>query len=110
MEFIAGMRKHVQRNLETALEQLSTCPMLRVQPPDGGYYLFPEVLCWDDEEALALHCLQHGVLVHPGYFYGYERGTHIMLSCLTEPTELQRGIDRLITALDAAPSLGLTAP
>lgn len=110
MEFVAGMRKHVQRNLETALEQLSTCPMLRVQPPDGGYYLFPEVLGWDDEEALALHCLQHGVLVHPGYFYGYERGTHIMLSCLTEPTELQRGIDRLITALDAAPSLGLTAP
>jgi DNA-binding transcriptional MocR family regulator len=56
---------------------------------------------WHDEEELVLHCLRHGVLVHPGYFYGYERGAHIMLSCLTATPQLEAGLDRLIHALKA---------
>lgn len=99
MGFVAEMRERVRHNLDLALARLATCPALRVQPPDGGYYLFPEVLGWDDEEELVLHCLRQGVLVHPGYFYGYERGAHIMLSCLTETAQLEQGLDRLIAAL-----------
>lgn len=102
MEFVGTMRDHVRRNLDLALARLATCSLLRVQPPDGGYYLFPEVLGWDDEEELALHCLQHGVLIHPGYFYGYERGAHIMLSCLTQTEQLEQGLDRLIAALESS--------
>lgn len=100
MGFVGQMREHVQRNLDYALQRLAAHPVLRVQPPDGGYYLFPQVTGWDDEEALVLHCLQHGVLVHPGYFYGYERGAHLMLSCLTTPEQLAQGLDRLVAALD----------
>lgn len=101
MNFVHGMSAYVRRNCDMTLERLATIPALRVQPPDGGYYLFPEVLGWDDEEDLVLHCLQHGVLVHPGYFYGYERGAHIMLSCLTEPRQLALGLERLATALES---------
>lgn len=101
MEFVAEMQRHVRDNIDLALERLSACETLRVQQPDGGYYLFPEVLHWSDEEALVLHLLQHGVLVHPGYFYGYERGAHIMLSCLTAPDQLSAGLDRLVAALEA---------
>ncbi|MEO7910119.1 MAG: pyridoxal phosphate-dependent aminotransferase [Roseiflexaceae bacterium] len=101
MPFVAAMRARVHSNIALALEQLAHSPHLRVQPPDGGYYLFPEVLGWSDEEALVLHLLDHGVLVHPGYFYGYERGTHLMLSCLTEPARFAEGIDRIIGAIDA---------
>ncbi|PLS77254.1 MAG: pyridoxal phosphate-dependent aminotransferase [Chloroflexi bacterium] len=100
MEFVEEMRVYVQRNLDYSLERLANHSVLRAQPPDGGYYLFPQVAGWDDEEALVLHCLQHGVLVHPGYFYGYERGAHLMLSCLTAPEQLTPGLDRLIAALD----------
>jgi hypothetical protein len=39
------------------------------------------------------------VLVHPGYFYGYEHGTHLMLSCLTEPARFAAGIERLVAAV-----------
>lgn len=102
MGFVSHMRERVGENISLALTRLSGCPALRVQPPDGGYYLFPEVLGWDDEEELVLHCLRHGVLVHPGYFYGYERGAHIMLSCLTEPEQLVEGLDRLVAALNTA--------
>jgi alanine-synthesizing transaminase len=48
-----------------------------------------------------LHLLNHGVLAHPGYFYGYERGTHLMIACLTEPARFAEGIDRIVMAIDA---------
>jgi alanine-synthesizing transaminase len=105
MGFVAEMRARVRGSLDMTLRALSRSQRLRAQPPDGGYYLFPEVLGWEDEEELVLRLLEADVLVHPGYFYGYEpgpqRGAHIMLSCLTEPDRLSEGIERLVAALDA---------
>ena len=93
------MRAHVRGNLDLALDALEHSSRLQAQPPDGGYYLFPSVAGWDEEEDLVLHLLEHGVLVHPGYFYGYHRGTHIMLSCLTETRKLRAGLELLLSAL-----------
>jgi alanine-synthesizing transaminase len=104
MPFVEQMRAYIHANVGLALAKLATCPQIDVRPPDGGYYLFPEVHGWHDEEALVLHLLQYGVLVHPGYFYGYERGTHIMLSCLTQPDQLALGLDRLVAALAHTPT------
>jgi alanine-synthesizing transaminase len=101
MPFVGEMRARVHSNIALALEQLARNQRFRVQPPDGGYYLFPEVLGWSDEEALVLHLLDHGVLVHPGYFYGYERGTHLMIACLAEPARFAEGINRIVTAITA---------
>jgi aspartate/methionine/tyrosine aminotransferase len=100
MRFVAEMRERVRNNIALTLERLSRGERLRAQAPDGGYYLFPAVLGWSDEEALVLHLLERGVLVHPGYFYGYERGTHLMISCLTEPSQLAEGIERLVAAVE----------
>jgi aspartate/methionine/tyrosine aminotransferase len=97
--FTAAMHQRIRESLDMALTMLSGCDVVRVRPPDGGYYLFPEIIGWNDEEALTLYLLKHGVLVHPGYFYGYEQGAHIVISCLVEPMQLRAGIDRLITAL-----------
>ncbi len=97
--FIEGMRTRVQQSLDLALGILHQSPRLRLHRPDGGYYLFPEVRGWRDEEALVLHLLGHGVLVHPGFFYGYEAGSHIMISCLTEPDALAEGCRRIVSAL-----------
>jgi aspartate/methionine/tyrosine aminotransferase len=99
MPFVASMVERVRGNLHLALQQLATCPALEVRPPDGGYYLFPRVHGWDDEEALTLFLLERGVLVHPGFFYGEVPGCHIMLSALTEPQTFARGIERLHAAL-----------
>ncbi|MCS7087892.1 MAG: hypothetical protein NZL91_04265, partial [Thermoflexales bacterium] len=70
-------------------------PRLPVPPPQGGYYLFPRVLgcsAGEEEEKLVLDLLAHGVLVHPGYFYGCTRGAHLMISCLVQQDALVRGL------------------
>ncbi len=100
MEFVAAMRARVHANLDLALARLRDNQRFRINPPDGGYYLFPEVRGWSDEDELVLHLLEHGVLVHPGYFYGYECGIHLMISCLAEPASFARGIERLIAAVE----------
>jgi alanine-synthesizing transaminase len=102
--FVETMRARVRNNLDIAFRLLSDSKHLRVQPPDGGYYLFPGVLGCKDEERLVVRLLDRGVLVHPGYFYGYERGAHIMLSCLTEPAQLIPGIERLLIGLETEAS------
>lgn len=100
ISFADAMGARVRQNLDYALTRMGSSPHCRVQPPDGGYYLFPEVLGWDDEEELVLHLLRHGVLAHPGYFYGYEVGTHLMISALAEPGAFAEGLERLLRALD----------
>jgi alanine-synthesizing transaminase len=97
--FVEAMRARVHANLDLALGLLAGNQLLRVHPPDGGYYLFPALPGCDDEEQLVVGLLGHGVLAHPGFFYGYERGAHLMLSCLTEPTRLAEGLERLIAGL-----------
>jgi alanine-synthesizing transaminase len=99
-EFRAAMRARVRANLDHGLARLRACPRVRVQAPDGGTYLFPEVLDCEDEEQLAIDLLVRGVLVHPGYFYDAP-GAHLMLSCLAEPDVFREGITRLLDGLVA---------
>lgn len=99
MTFVHDMRARINASLSMALEMLSACPAIEAHPPDGGYYLFPRVKGWEDEEALVLHLLKHGVLAHPGFFYGNPDGAHLMISCLTEPAMLREGLRRLVNAL-----------
>ncbi|NOK80596.1 MAG: pyridoxal phosphate-dependent aminotransferase [Chloroflexi bacterium AL-W] len=99
MGFVDLMVQRVQANLDRALQILTQNEHVHIHPPDGGYYLFPKITNWYDEEALVLHLLNHGVYVHPGYFYGYDQHVHIAISCLVAPEQLTEGLQRLITTL-----------
>ncbi len=100
--FVQHMADTFRANLDLAIGILGRCRALTVRAPDGGYYLFVEVHGSPlDEEALTIYLLGRGVLVHPGYFYGYERGTHLMISCLTERERLRDGLTRLVAAIDS---------
>jgi len=100
MTFVTEMRSQINANLKWALAQLRQCRRVRVHSPDGGYYLFPEVLDWPGSaDDLILTLLDAGVFVYPGYFYNCDSGKHIMISCLTHPDQLQKGLGRLIDVL-----------
>lgn len=97
--FVEEMKKQIYNNITYALEKLSKSKNIYVQPPDGGYYLFPKVSNWHDDESLAIFLLEHGVLIYPGYFYGSLAETHIMISCLTDSQNLKAGIDKILDVL-----------
>lgn len=97
--FTRSMAARVRDSLDMALAALAGHPRIHAAPPDGGYYLFPRVDGWEDEEELVLHVLEHGALVNPGYFFNYGGPTRVMISCLTEPARLRDGLARLIAAV-----------
>ena len=97
--FVEGMRARVRGNFDLALRMLARHPRMRAQAPDGGYNLLIDVLGETDAEALVLHLLELGVLVHPGYFFNtppeLDRA-RLMISCLTEPYMLEKGLTQLL--------------
>jgi aspartate/methionine/tyrosine aminotransferase len=95
MEFVAMMRAQIQHNLREAIAALQAIPRVRVAPPLGGMYLFPEILDCEDEDMLLERMLNVGLFAHPGYFYDEERGSHLMISGLLETPRLLEGIERL---------------
>lgn len=98
--FVAQMVEQVGTNMRFALDAFAASPRIDAHLPDGGYYLFPRIETAMDEEAVVLALLDRGINVHPGYFYGYERGVHLMVSALTESQAFRAGIVRLVQALD----------
>lgn len=100
MEFVANQRQYIHNNITLTLSILAQHTRIRVRPPDAGYYLFIEIIGLTNEEDFVIHLLQHGVLVHPGFFFGSTTGCHIVISCLVQPDVLSQGLSRLLHALD----------
>jgi aspartate/methionine/tyrosine aminotransferase len=95
--FTVQMLTQVRAGIDCALPLLSENRHIKVSRPDGGYYLFPKIETGEDEEELVLRLLKDcGVLVHPGYYYDCDEGTHIMISCLTETGKLSEGLKRIV--------------
>lgn len=98
--FVEQMRARIQSNLLVALAHLHNINWVRVAPPFGGTYLFPEVVDCHAEDLLLADMLEAGLFAHPGYFYDEERGCFLMLSALVETPKLIEGLTRLERVLD----------
>lgn len=68
---------------------------------EGGWSEVISVPCSRGEEDWALALLEAGVLVHPGYFFDFPAGAHLVLSLLPEPEAFARGV-RILTGVLAA--------
>ncbi|MGZ6125268.1 MAG: pyridoxal phosphate-dependent aminotransferase [Myxococcales bacterium] len=58
---------------------------------EGGWSEVLSVPRSRSEEQWALALLEAGVLVHPGYFFDFPSGAHLVLSLLPRPEEFARG-------------------
>jgi len=87
-------------NLATLRAMVEKYPAARILPAEGGWSAIIRVPRIDSDEALALRLIEeHGVVIHPGYFFDFESEGHVVVSLLTEPGIFEEGIARLISSL-----------
>jgi alanine-synthesizing transaminase len=76
---------------------------LSVLEPEGGWSVVLELHDAPDEEQVALRLLRdHQVLLHPGFFFDFPRGTHLVASLLTPEDRFAEGMTRVRNALPSA--------
>jgi alanine-synthesizing transaminase len=84
--------------------------LLRARPADASWDVLPAEAGWSavvsvprsrSEEEWALELLEKGVLVHPGYFFDFPAGAHLVVSLLPPEGEFARAARFLSDVLRA---------
>ena len=90
---IGARTRENRERLRAALGPESPLTLLHAE---AGWYAVLRVPATRSEEDWALALLADGVLVHPGYFFDFTAGAHLIVSCLPEPAVFRAGIERLV--------------
>ena len=81
--------------LDSYLDTDRPCDRLTAE---GGWYAVLRIPAVQSDEARALDLLENqGVFVHPGSFYDFPVGAHVVLSLITPPPVWAAGLARLFT-------------
>ena len=105
----AGIRAQilarVRRNLESLRKLAGAHPAVNILPVEGGWSAVMQVPQLRSEEALVLELLdKDDVLVHPGYFFDFEREAFLIVSLLVDPALFDRGVARVLARATGAAS------
>jgi alanine-synthesizing transaminase len=97
----AAIRHQIQSRLHRnrhSLEQLADgVPACRILHADGGWSAVMQVPSLMSEEDLVIALASdHGVLVHPGYFFDFATESFLVLSLLTPPEVFSDGAGRIL--------------
>jgi aspartate/methionine/tyrosine aminotransferase len=107
-ELLAG-RGVFQRAAQARLRE-NRAALLAARAPDAPWDVLRAEGGWSEvlsvprsrgEEEWALALLDAGVLLHPGYFFDFPEGAHLVLSLLPRPEEFARGIGIVARILGA---------
>ena len=76
-------------------------PACRVLPAEGGWSAVVQgpAIVPDEVRAVAL-ARSTGVLIHPGYFFDFDRDGYVVMSLLAAPAEFGAGASRILEAMD----------
>lgn len=100
--FLDSYRAEVGRRRGIAVDLLRKSPRIRFVEPLGGFYLMASVETDLAEEDFVIRLMrEQGVFVHPGYFFDYEKGRHVVISFLVEEERLRAGLSGLLVALES---------
>jgi len=103
----AGIAARVADNRRRAAELLVGARRARLLPAAGGWTACIELDPGIDEEELAVALVErHGVLIHPGYFFDFDRGSHAIVSLLVDGDVLDRGLAALVALTESAAGPG----
>jgi aspartate/methionine/tyrosine aminotransferase len=100
-ELAAPIQARVRQNLAALDAALAARPHAPVQrlSIQGGWYAVLRVPRSHSEEEWGLALLGRGVLLHPGYFFDFQREGHLVVSLLARPDELLAGLGVLLELL-----------
>jgi aspartate/methionine/tyrosine aminotransferase len=96
LEIGASIRRQIvartRMNLELLRESLSAERSIEVLPVEGGWSAVVRVPRIVSDEELAVALVEYfGVIVHPGYFFDFDRDGYLVVSLLSRPEDLEEG-------------------
>lgn len=82
------------------LEKLARGPRnWSVLPSEGGWHAVLRIPATPTEDEVCLRLLEAGVFVHPGYFYDFQSGAHLVVSLLVRTEQFREGALRIASVL-----------
>jgi hypothetical protein len=90
-EIRAAISERLRSNLHMLRERASASRSIEVLPVEGGWTVVLRLPATRSDEERALHLLERGVAVHPGYFFDFPGDGFLVLSLLTPPGDLETG-------------------
>jgi aspartate/methionine/tyrosine aminotransferase len=92
--------ERVAANLDGLRHRLGPGSPASLLHTEGGWSAVLQVPATQSEEERVTRLLEeHGVLVHPGYFFDFPREAFLVLSLLPPPDLFARAVDRIIAVL-----------
>lgn len=97
----ADVRRQIQGRVADNLARLRAAvqaiPEISLIEPEAGWSAVLHVPRYRSEESLVLELLTHDhVLVHPGFFFDFDREAFVVVSLLVPPDEFEEGIARVL--------------
>jgi hypothetical protein len=97
----ADIRRQIQtriaRNLQHLRDAVTAVPAVSLLQVEGGWSATLQVPSYRSEEALVIELLTADhVLVHPGFFFDFEREAFLVISLLVDPETFDRGVARVL--------------
>ena len=87
----------IEVNSRILEERIASTGNCRVLQREGGWYAIVDILDMVSDEARVIHLLkQDNILVHPGFFYDFNREGFVVVSLLPGEDIFRSGVSRLI--------------
>ena len=99
--FASRVAERIATNLAHVARLTAAHPECTLLPADGGWSAVLRVPATRTDEAWALALLERGVAVHPGHFYDFAAGEHLVVSLIVEPATFATGLDLIDAELGA---------
>jgi aspartate/methionine/tyrosine aminotransferase len=101
----AQIRQRVASNLGRLRAMVDDFPAVSVLTCEGGWSAVLQLPATRSEERFVLELLTDDhVLVHPGYFFDFEREAFVVVSLLVPPSEFTTGVARLLARATSSPA------
>lgn len=97
------IQERLARNLQALKQAAAATPSVSLLTVEGGWSAVLQVPAYRSEESLILRLLTDDhVLVHPGFFFDFEREAYLVLSLLTPPAQFDQGMTRVLARASRA--------